>query len=215
MKKLIYFAAMALTVNMFITSCEKEVENNQASEKEKEDLATNKAIPSENAKGFFELDLPNEIRNLEFGKYEDLEGFDLYFNEDHIDETDFIHETGITVQDRKGNEVSGKLRIHHNPMNGRLVRFEVSDNLRKEAGLNRGHLTALFNNPNSNLDNDDIKELAAGGADCHMTCQNSYRDNLSDCDYDGCANKEWRMYKRCSRGCTWESIKGWFNRIAL
>lgn len=137
MKKLIIFGAMALTVGMFIYSCEKEeitVDDTASKNKNSEsiDAKVGNANPNGNAVGFFELDLPSQLKEVNLTKDSDLEDYDLY--KDLINETEFTEEIVVTRNDKKGNEVEGKLKVSFNSTEGKITRIEASENLRRETG---------------------------------------------------------------------------------
>ena len=214
MKKIIKFGAMALTIGMLIYSCEKEeIESKETTPENKEEVNTKSVNKKPITVGFFELELPSQVREVNLIKDSDLEDYDLY--KDLISETEITEEILITREDKKGREVEGRLKVSFNSAEGKITQIEASDNLRRETGLSRAYLVQLFNNSNIDI-NEDLIELASDAADCHMICQDSYRENSYNCQGDPqCMSGEWTMYRRCSRGCTWESIKGWFNRISF
>ena len=225
MKKLFIFGAMALSLSIFISSCEKdEVRKEKPSDSidnEKGDSFEKKgANPNENARGFYELNLPKEITDLEFGRYDELIDFDLYFSEDDLSEEDFIFEKEVISLDKDGNQVNGTIQVKHNPLRGKIERISVCETLRGEAGFNRGILVKAAKNPNIDLNLDDLIDQAQPGARCEIACQEAYSNNTTGCGGDeDCLKKAWRMYKRCSRTCTIDAfgraIRDWAVTICI
>ena len=219
MKKLFYFSAMALSISLFIYSCEKENVTSGENITQKGELnaksgnPNTNADPNGNAVGFFELDLPKEIRNHTLFKDEDLLDYEEYKHLIENDELSNISEVEITNQ--QGEPVSGEIRVTYNTTRGQIQMIEASEKLRREAGINEGYLTRLSRDPN--IDLIDIIDQASPEAACELACQESYRENVFHCSPEDefCRKHEWKMYRKCSFSCSLDKLKGWFKNITI
>lgn len=210
MKNLFIFGAMALTVGMFMYSCEKEEIKSDEKTAQKSDVTgkAGNANPNANAVGFFELDLPDEIRDFVFVKDEDLLDYEEF---KHLIETDeFTNTAEVEVENKKGELVSGEIRVTYNTTRGQIQKIEAGESLRREAGINEGYLTRLSRDPN--IDIIDIIEPASPQAACQMACQDSYRKNVFECppSDEFCRKTEWKMYRKCVRGCYIRALRNIF-----
>ena len=212
MKKLFIFGAMALSLSIFISSCEKDEiktdENTSDSLEENKGLvAKNNANPNSNAPEYFELKVPRALKSeVTIIKNEDLIGFDqIGASITEEIETDTVL---ITLPGKQGESVDGFFLFHHNTYEGKIVGIDASTNLRSQTDLNSASLMKFAKDGLLDDIIDDLIELAKDPvADCHMTCQDSYRENVDDCGDDSvCNRREWRMYKKCARGCTWQGF---------
>lgn len=76
---------------------------------------------------------------------------------------------------------------------------KIGANFDEKNWFNTGAMTSFFDNQNNIYKDTIILESAA--AACQMICQDSYRENVKNCDRFICRYREWRMYRKCVRGC--------------
>lgn len=90
----------------------------------------------------------------------------------------FTETLPYSAKNKKGNLIEGEVRFYVNPSQGRITKIELSENLRREAGLNSGHLRKVVRQPDFDLD--DLIELANDHGACMKGCQDQWLETLND-----------------------------------